>query len=629
MTENWRRPDALPNLLRVGLVALDLETKDERLQAEKGSGWATGQGYICGPSIAWREGGEIRSDYFPIAHPDSDNFDREQVFRWLRDHVAAGVRFVTQNGLYDWGWLRTEAGIKMPPGDRLEEIGAAATLLDENRQSYSLDDLCAWRGLPGKDETLLVKTVETTFNVKCTARKTRPQAYIWRLPAAIVGPYAEQDAVSTLLLFENLNPELDKEGLRAAYRLEVDLLPLVQAMRWRGVRVDVDAAERSRNILLKKRDAVLAELSDKLEIPRIDMEDLGNVDWKARICGRLGITYPRTPTGKPSFTSAPSSLGWMRQHPHWFPPLVVRAEEFHSAATKFLENYILGHAVNGRIHADIHPHRSDDGGTRSSRMSYSHPPLQQMASHDEEITPLVRSVFLPEEGETWATVDYSQQEFRLLVNEAAARGLTGAREAAERYRNDPNTDFHAFVAEITGLERPTAKTANFGKAYRAGLTKFAALVGKSEAEAQAIMEQYDRALPFVVALANSCQRQAEQDGYLVLCDGARRHFDEWEARGIAWGKGVLAPCDLETARRRRRDPSHPWFGQKLQRAGAYFAMNALIQGNGARQAKRWMLACWQEGIVPLLMMHDGLELSVSSPDQAERVAQLGREVMTW
>ena len=53
--------------------------------------------------------------------------------RWLKDLVASDVRIVTQNGLYDWGWLRTDAGIKMPPSDRLEEIGALATIVDENR----------------------------------------------------------------------------------------------------------------------------------------------------------------------------------------------------------------------------------------------------------------------------------------------------------------------------------------------------------------------------------------------------------------------------------------------------------------------------------------------------------------
>jgi hypothetical protein len=40
-----------------------------------------------------------------------------------------------------------------------------------------------------------------------------------------------------------------------------------------------------------------------------------------------------------------------------------------------------------------------------------------------------------------------------------------------------------------------------------------------------------------------------------------------------------------------------------------------------------MRAVWREGIVPLLQMHDCLDLSVSSPEQAERVAQLGREAV--
>ena len=51
------------------------------------------------------------------------------------------MRFVTQNGLYDWGWLRAEAGIRMPPGERLEEISALATMVDENRYRYGLDAL--------------------------------------------------------------------------------------------------------------------------------------------------------------------------------------------------------------------------------------------------------------------------------------------------------------------------------------------------------------------------------------------------------------------------------------------------------------------------------------------------------
>src|SRR5262245_33044686 len=56
-------------------------------------------------------------------------------------------------------------------------------------------------------------------------------------------------------------------------------------------------------------------------------------------------------------------------------------------------------------------------------------------------------------------------------------------------------------------------------------------------------------------------------------------------------------------------------------------MNALIQGSAARHTKLWMRACWREGIVPLLQMHDALDCSVASREQAEVVAQLGREAV--
>ena len=125
--------------------------------------------------------------------------------------------------------------------------------------------------------------------------------------------------------------------------------------------------------------------------------------------------------------------------------------------------------VNGRVHAEIHPHRSDEGGTRSLRFSYSDPPLQLMPSRDEELTPLIRGVFLPEEGEVWAKPDISQQEFRLIVHYAVKHGLARAGQAADRYRGDPDTDFHDLVAEMTGLARKDAKAVNFAKAFGAGV----------------------------------------------------------------------------------------------------------------------------------------------------------------
>jgi DNA polymerase I-like protein with 3'-5' exonuclease and polymerase domains len=617
--KDWRPLIELPDLRRVGIIALDLETHDKRLNAKLGSGWPFGDGHICGVSVAYRADGNTQAHYIPLHHPDSDNFDPARAYAWLGDLIRSNVSIATLNGGYDWGWLRTEADIKMPPAERLEEIGALATIVDENRYTYNLDDLCKWRGLPGKD-TAQLKEAAIALGMP---KRGKPQSYIWKMPARVVGPYAEQDPISTLALFESLDPMLDQENTRAAYRLEVELLPMVLEMRRRGIRIDVDAAEQARDHLLAKRDAVFDEISDKLGI-NVGMTEIGRNKWLAETFDRLNIKFPRTEKGNPSFTAGNS--GWMPRHKHWLPPLIVKADRYNNAAANFLQHYILDHAVDGRVHAEIHPHRSDEGGTRSLRFSYSDPPLQLMPAHDEELTALIRGVFLPEEGEVWTKPDISQQEFRFIVHYAARHKLRGAQQAVERYRADPDTDFHAFVAELTGIERKSAKAANFAKAFGAGVRKFAAMINQREGDARAIYETYDRALPFVHLLSKVCMRTARRQGYLELYDGARRHWSDWVARAN-WTKGT-GPCPREEAERRINDPDHPWYRKgPLHRADVHKAMNALIQGSAARHTKLWMRAVWREGIIPLLQMHDALECSVSSPEQAEHVALLGCEAV--
>src|SRR6478609_9321032 len=74
----WQ-PTELPDLRRVDEMGFDIETKDDGLSAGIGSSWPWRGGYIVGVNVAWRREGGMHANYFPIAHPDSDNFDREQV----------------------------------------------------------------------------------------------------------------------------------------------------------------------------------------------------------------------------------------------------------------------------------------------------------------------------------------------------------------------------------------------------------------------------------------------------------------------------------------------------------------------------------------------------------------------
>ena len=72
----WTAPTQLPDLRRVddNIVAIDTETNDEGLRADRGSAWPWHGGWICGITVAWREGGEIRAIYIPMRHPDSRQF---------------------------------------------------------------------------------------------------------------------------------------------------------------------------------------------------------------------------------------------------------------------------------------------------------------------------------------------------------------------------------------------------------------------------------------------------------------------------------------------------------------------------------------------------------------------------
>ena len=290
---NWQPPVALPNLRNVGLIAIDTETRDDGLHVARGPGWPWRGGYVVGISVAWRADGAIRAVYVPLRHPDSQNFDREQVVAWLKDLVASDVKIITKNGLYDWGWLWADLDIEMPPAERLEEIDALATMVDENRYKYSLDALCAWRGFPGKDETLLLEGCDVLGLIPKKARNSfKPQSVLWQLPAHFVGPYAEIDAVRTFELRESLNPILDREGTLDAYRLEIDLLPMVHRMRRRGIRIDISAAEQASNLLLGRRDAVLAEISEKLGAAT-GMKEINGRKWLIGTFDRLGIKYDR------------------------------------------------------------------------------------------------------------------------------------------------------------------------------------------------------------------------------------------------------------------------------------------------------------------------------------------------
>jgi len=620
-TSDWEPPTELPDLRKCSEIGFDRECKDDGLAAERGPGWAMKAGYVIGVSAAWKKGEVFESFYAPIRHPDTECFQPDQIARWEKDHQKAGVRFVMQNAPFDVGWGDVDLGVGCP--SQVDDTTCMANMIDENRFEFNLDALCEWQGLPGKEERVL-RDAAASYGID-------PKTDMWRLPAKFVGEYAETDAVRTLQLAHKLRPLMEKEKTVDAYQLEMDLLPVVHAMRRRGIRVDLEAAEQVKAHCIETSRETFRDISSKLG-HGVDIDDLRSNGWMTDVFTKLKIKFPRDGAGRGSFEKK-----WMKDSPHWLPPMLVKAKEYHEAAHKFVQSYIVDYAHLGRLHASINQFKSEEGGTRTYRFSYSDPPLQQMPHRNEELATLIRGLFLPEEGEVWMSADYSQQEYRLIVHFAVRNKLKKALEAATRYRTDPRTDFHSMVADMTGLPRKPAKDTNFAKSYGAGVKKFASMINKSMEEAEKIMTQYDEQMPFVKQLNTLCQEKASRTGFIRLIDGARIHFDMWEPTWLSederrrgWGSGgqiKMGYCRIEEARERVRDKDHPWYGKRLRRAECRKAMNGLIQGSAARQTKMAMRACHDAGHVPLIQMHDELGFSQASEKTGNEITQIMREIV--
>jgi DNA polymerase I-like protein with 3'-5' exonuclease and polymerase domains len=63
-------------------------------------------------------------------------------------------------------------------------------------------------------------------------------------------------------------------------------------------------------------------------------------------------------------------------------------------------------------------------------------------------------------------------------------------------------------------------------------------------------------------------------------------------------------------------------GPGIKRAFTYKALNKLIQGSAADMTKKSMLALYEEGIIPHIQIHDELDISVESPEQAEKIINI-------
>ena len=296
----------------------------------------------------------------------------------------------------------------------------------------------------------------------------------------------------------------------------------------------------------------------------------------------------------------------------------MEAREFNKTHGTFLEPYLRHSAVDGRVHPHINQMRSEDGGTVTGRLSMNNPNLQQVPARHEIIGPMVRSLFLPEEGQLWATNDFSSQEPRLLVHYATLLDLPGAERMASAYHNNPNTDFHQMVADMANLHRKAAKTIGLGLMYGMGKQKLANSLDLPLDEADKLINNFHSSVPFLKGTVNAVMKRLEHpgsSGSIRTLLGRRCRFPLWE------------PVDFGINKALPREQAVMEYGPRIKRAMTYKGLNRLIQGSAADQTKAAMIALNKAGFRLLLQVHDEIDISVDNLQCAQESARIMAEAV--
>lgn len=580
----WTPPDHnLPGWKNAKRVAIDCETRDPNLKT-LGPSIRTG-GYIVGVSFAIEDGPAY---YLPVRHGAGGNLDEGKVFRYLKKQAKEFTgQIVGANLPYDLDYL-AEAGVVFRKATFLD-VQVAAPLLWEHHLSYSLDNIAKRYGYEGKDTRLLDQALS------CFG-KGNQMGNLWKLHSMYVGPYATEDARLPLKVLRRQEKEIEREGLQRVFELESKVLPVLVKMRRRGIRLDLDRLAQIEEETLAREKEMLQTIWQSSGMS-LSEDDLWKADALAKVLGECGIEVGTTDEGRPSVTKA-----FLKEVNTDVSLAIMEARRVNKIRTTFVAS-VNRYRVNDRLHPTYNQLKKDRdaggamAGTISGRLSSQDLNLQQQIG-----TPYWRSIFLPEEGETWASIDYASQEPRLTCHYASGAKCWRADEFAQAWRDNPRLDIYPTVADLANVIRKTAKTIFLGLGYGMGggkmcdqlglpkVERFSARWGKqywaAGEEGQAIIDAVKEAVPWVKELSDMCQAKAEERGWIRTLGGRVLHFEEDKKEG----------------------------GYRH----TYAALNRLIQGSAADQTKQALVDIDAAGLKPRTQVHDEIGGSFKTEHDIEQ-----------
>lgn len=357
--------------------------------------------------------------------------------------------------------------------------------------------------------------------------------------------YACEDADVTLKLKNILEQELKKNDVeKLFYEIEMPLVPVLVNIESNGVRLDTEALKQSsehfttRLQSIEKEIYTLAEGEFNIASPK----QVGEI-----LFDKLKIVEKAKKTKTGQYVTSEEVLESLRNKHD----IIGKILEYRGLK-KLLSTYIdaLPQLINpktGRIHTSF-----NQTVTATGRLSSSNPNLQNIPIRDEDGKE-IRKAFIPDDGCSFFSADYSQIELRIMAHLSEDKNMIDAflsgydihaATAAKIYKVD--------IKEVTADMRRKAKTANFGIIYGISVFGLAERMNVDRKEAKELIDGYFETYPQVKSYMDKSIQVAREHGYVETIFHRKRFLPDINSRnavvrGYAERNAINAPIQGSAA----------------------------------------------------------------------------------
>lgn len=515
--------------------------------------------------------------YLPVRHNNALNnmplvnvvlFIREAVKRCrsLRNHsLKFDMHFLANDGV-DFGYMHDREYVCLL---------VRAKLLDSERQygrgGYDLTGLAA--------DWLKVDITPWEAVVKQVLGRMKSHDY-GDCPIDLMGDYATVDIATARRLDQYIDTRIE-EDMKKILDIETKLTPVLFDIEREGLAVNTEELVFAE----AKTLARCIKIEERIEqLTGTPIRPQANEDCRALFCDQYDLpVLVYTKAGRPSFNYA--ALKGYETLPQVIADpkisevigLILEFKDKYTFLNMFVKPYQLLQR-NGRIHPQYNQ------SLTTGRLGCKQPNAQQLSFE-------ARELIHPDDGCAFLSGDYSQIEFRCIAH------YINSQKIIADYAENPDQDFHTWVAEMCGIPRDPAKNVNFAVGYGAGLRKVlmmlaankelhkltndeltALIAGGSldesdraqafesriKARAKSVYDSYHNVLFTLKPTMKDVERVCKQRGYVRTWYGRRRHLTAEQA----W-RGFNAICQgtaADIAKEKLVELS-PRFNEKIRRDG--------------------------------------------------------------